>query len=106
LILGSPASFCKPDRSRPNTLDYHFGDHNWQKVTRMGEYCSHHTSDALLMCLTNGASLRCKILSAATDMAEHTIGHNKLSSTLSEEILVSWTNQVEAWENSLTLSKL
>ena len=58
-------------------------------------------SDALLMCLfTKGASLHRKLLSAATDMTEHTIGHNKLSSTFSEEILVSWTNQVKAWENN------
>jgi hypothetical protein len=32
--------------SRRDTLDYHFGDHNWQKVTGMGKYCnpSQHTT--------------------------------------------------------------
>jgi hypothetical protein len=35
-------------------------------------------------------------------MAEHTVSHNELSSTFSEEILDSWTNQVEAWENDPT----
>ena len=54
------------------------------------------------VCLTKGASLRRKLLSAATDMAEHTISHNELSSTFSEEILVLWTNQVESWEIDAT----
>jgi len=88
--------------SRRDTLDYHFGDHNWRKVTGMGKYCNQHTSNALLMYLTKGASLHRKLLSAATDMAEHTISHNELSSTFSKEILDSWTNQVEAWENDST----
>lgn len=92
--------------SRRDTLDYHFGDHNWQKVIGMGKYCNQHTSDALLtsgnMCITKGASLLRKLLSAATDMAEHTISHNELSSTFSKEILESWTNKVEAWENDPT----
>jgi len=88
--------------SRRDTLDYHFGDHNWQKVIGMGKYCNQHTCDALLMCLTKGASLHRKLLSAATDMAEHVISHNELSSTFSKEILDSWTNQVEAWENDPT----
>jgi hypothetical protein len=35
-------------------------------------------------------------------MAEHTISHDQLSSTFSEEILASWKNQVEAWENDST----
>lgn len=35
-------------------------------------------------------------------MAEHTISHNELSSTFSTEILDSWTNQIEAWENDPT----
>ena len=56
----------------------------------------------MLVCLTKGASLRRKLLSAATDMAEHTISHNELSSTFSEEILVLWTNQVESWEIDAT----
>jgi hypothetical protein len=35
--------------SRRDTLDYHFGDHNWQKVTGMGRYYrNQRTSDALL----------------------------------------------------------
>ena len=34
--------------SRWDTLDYHFWDHNWQKVTRMGKCWNQHTSDALL----------------------------------------------------------
>ena len=68
----------------------------------MGKYCNQLTSDALLICLIKGASLLRKILSAAMDMAEHTISHNELSSTLSEEIKVSWTNQVEVWENDPT----
>ncbi|KAF8804837.1 hypothetical protein BYT27DRAFT_7225178 [Phlegmacium glaucopus] len=70
--------------TRQDTLDYHFGYHNWQKVTGMG------------------ASLCRKLLSAATDMAEHTISHNELSSMFPKEILNSWTKQVKAWENDPT----
>ncbi|KDR84201.1 hypothetical protein GALMADRAFT_56241, partial [Galerina marginata CBS 339.88] len=66
--------------SRRDTLDYHFGDHNWRKVTGIG------------------ASLRRKLISAATDMAELTIAHNELSSTLPQPTLLLWTQQVEAWE--------
>ena len=81
--------------SRWDTLNYHFGDHNWQKVTRMGKWC-------ITQVPQKGASLHQKLLSAATDMAEHKIGHNEISSNFSEEILVSWTNQVKAWENDPT----
>ena len=56
----------------------------------------------LLMCLIKGVSLHWKLFSAAMDMAEHTISHNELSSTFSKEILVSWTNQVKAWESDPT----
>jgi hypothetical protein len=38
-------------------------------------------------------------MAAATDMAEHTIGHRDLEKTIPEEITLQWTAEVKAWEN-------
>ena len=88
--------------SRRDTLDYHFGDHNRQKVTSISKYYRNQREWCITDCLTKGASLCRKLVSAATDMAEHTISHNELSSTFSEEILDLWTKQVKVWENDPT----
>ena len=45
-----------------------------------------------------GASLLRKIMAAAREMAEHTIGHQQLESTISTENIAEWTDAVEAWE--------
>ncbi|KJA23493.1 hypothetical protein HYPSUDRAFT_137710, partial [Hypholoma sublateritium FD-334 SS-4] len=63
-----------------DTLDFHFGDANHKKVIGLG------------------ASLLRKIMAAAREMAEHTIGHQQLESTISERNLTEWTAAVEAWE--------
>jgi hypothetical protein len=87
--------------SRRDTLDYHFGDYNWRKVVGMGEYMSsyaHLTTQEPSL----GATLLRKILSAATDMAEHCIAHEELNSTLLPTTVALWTEQVEAWEDDPT----
>lgn len=38
-------------------------------------------------------------MAAAREMAEHTIGHQQLESTISEENIAEWTAAVEAWED-------
>jgi hypothetical protein len=37
-------------------------------------------------------------MAAATDMAEHTIGHHELEKTIPEETRLQWTMEVKAWE--------
>jgi len=83
--------------SRRDTLDYHFGDHNWRKVISMGES---RVSFALPWsnALDLGTTEKRKMEAAALDMAEHVIEHNELSSTIPEDLLTLWTNQVQEWE--------
>jgi hypothetical protein len=37
-------------------------------------------------------------MAAATDMAEHTIGHHELEQTIPEETRLQWNAEVIAWE--------
>lgn len=84
--------------TRRDTLDYHFGDHNWQKVTSMGESLVSTESEMAYLSF-QGTSLKRKMLSAATDMAEHAIAHGDLTATIPIDCVESWTAAVKAWED-------
>lgn len=45
-----------------------------------------------------GAMLRRRLIAAASDMAEYTIGHHELENTIPAEMLDLWAKQVEVWE--------
>ncbi|RXW11828.1 hypothetical protein EST38_g14025, partial [Candolleomyces aberdarensis] len=67
--------------SRRDTLDYNFGDYNWRKVIKLGEF------------------LLRKLTAAAADLPEQVISHQELEDVLDEGMLVSWKKEVEAWES-------
>ncbi|RXW13753.1 hypothetical protein EST38_g12102 [Candolleomyces aberdarensis] len=66
--------------TRRDTLDYHFGDYNWRKIVRLGN------------------SLLKKMVTAASDVAEHVIAHQELEATISPKKLQAWTEAMLAWE--------
>jgi len=43
-----------------------------------------------------------KITAAALDMADYVIEHDELCSTIPEQTLAVWTEQIEAWEKDST----
>ncbi|RXW17407.1 hypothetical protein EST38_g8431 [Candolleomyces aberdarensis] len=66
--------------SRRDTLDYNFGDYNWRKVVKLGDF------------------LLRKLTAAATDFPEQVISHQELEDVLDKGMLASWKIEVEAWE--------
>ncbi len=43
-----------------------------------------------------------KMVTAALNMAERVIEHNELCSTIPEQTLAVWTDQIEQWERDST----
>ncbi|KAJ2914486.1 hypothetical protein MD484_g5955, partial [Candolleomyces efflorescens] len=70
--------------SRSDTLDAHFGDYNWRKVTAIG------------------TSLLKKMKTATSDVAEHVIAHQELEATLQKSDIDSWIVAVRTWEKDPT----
>ncbi|KAK0490084.1 hypothetical protein EDD18DRAFT_1465849 [Armillaria luteobubalina] len=70
--------------SRRDTLDDHWGDHNWRKVTSIGE------------------QLLCKIKEAVPEMVDHRAALEDFSRSISKESshhVQEWTQLVKDWEN-------
>ncbi|KAG6887903.1 hypothetical protein C0995_011726 [Termitomyces sp. Mi166 len=67
-----------------NTLNCHFGDYNWRKVTSMG-----HT-------------LLKKFKAMTTDMSDHFIAHFELNALIPYDLLLKWGSKIKAWEQNKT----
>ncbi|KAF6758442.1 hypothetical protein DFP72DRAFT_1064583 [Ephemerocybe angulata] len=72
--------------SRRDTLDYNFGDYNWRKVVDLG------------------SSLKKKMDTAVSKVAEHTIAHQELEAMLDPEKVKDWTEKMVAWEKDPVLN--
>ncbi|PPQ89792.1 hypothetical protein CVT25_008232 [Psilocybe cyanescens] len=68
-----------------DTLDDHFNDWNWKKITGLG------------------ASLLKKIKAAVPEATDHTLQLRQFEKVVPTEDLKIWTRQVELWENDNTL---
>ncbi|KAF6746462.1 hypothetical protein DFP72DRAFT_992812 [Ephemerocybe angulata] len=66
--------------TRRDTLDYNFGDYNWRKVVDLG------------------SSLKKKMDTAVSRVAEHAIAHQELEATLDPVKVKEWTEKMVAWE--------
>ncbi|KAF6741636.1 hypothetical protein DFP72DRAFT_861793 [Ephemerocybe angulata] len=66
--------------TRRDTLDYNFGDYNWRKIMDLG------------------SSLRKKMDTALSKVAENTIAHSELEETLDPVKVKAWTESMVAWE--------
>ncbi|KIM37573.1 hypothetical protein M413DRAFT_56267, partial [Hebeloma cylindrosporum] len=78
-VLAPSTREMGPGRRR-DTIDCNIGDENWKKFFGMGQ------------------TLRRKIIAAAKDMAELTIAHQQLESTLPSASIDQWTKDLESWE--------
>ncbi|KAM6497177.1 hypothetical protein JOM56_007650, partial [Amanita muscaria] len=70
--------------SRRDTLDDHFGDYNWRKVTNL--------SSVLLA----------KFTEAMAAQVEHTVAFQEFSSALGDEDVSTWTKAIQEWERDPT----
>ncbi|KAF6746394.1 hypothetical protein DFP72DRAFT_823183 [Ephemerocybe angulata] len=66
--------------TRRDTLDCHFGDYNWRKITDLG------------------SSLLKKMNNAVLNVAEHVIAHQELEQTLNPTDLEKWKGIMVEWE--------
>ncbi|KAG1870962.1 hypothetical protein C8R48DRAFT_569320, partial [Suillus tomentosus] len=66
--------------SRRDTLDDHFGDWNWKKVTALGRTLLRKISDAVKW------------------KREHGEGLAELERTIQPMLILQWRKEVEAWE--------
>ncbi|KAK0215451.1 hypothetical protein IW262DRAFT_1299714 [Armillaria fumosa] len=74
--------------SRRDTLDDHWGNHNWRKVTSIGE------------------QLLCKIKEAVPEMVNHRAALEDFSQSISKESphhVQEWTQLVKDWENGASM---
>ncbi|KAF8867794.1 hypothetical protein BD779DRAFT_1685311 [Infundibulicybe gibba] len=71
--------------SRRDTLDFHFGDSNWRKLTGLG------------------ITLMRRLKAAATDMTEYAISHKDLEASLPTASLSLWQEELDAWEDDPTI---
>ncbi|KAF8870221.1 hypothetical protein BD779DRAFT_1614195 [Infundibulicybe gibba] len=72
--------------SRRDTLDFHFGDSNWRKMTSLG------------------LTLMRRLKIAASEMVDYVVAHRELEASLPNASLVAWRDQIEAWEEGRTLN--
>ncbi|KAM6491179.1 hypothetical protein JOM56_013418 [Amanita muscaria] len=71
--------------SRRDTLDDHFGDYNWRKVTNLA------------------ASLLNRLTEAMKAQLEHTTAFQEFSSALGQDDVSLWTKAIQEWENDPSL---
>ena len=83
-------------RSRRDTLDDHFGDHNWKKTIGLGTIC--YLTRSSLFDQTPGVSLLRKIKTAVKGHTTHRDTLANLSGSVPPSSINSWLEQVEAWE--------
>lgn len=87
---------------RHETLDDHFNDWNWKKVTGLGQLILIISGCDFIypICddVSSGASLLKKIKKAVPQAAEHALQSRQFESVLPKEDLKEWTWQVELWE--------
>jgi hypothetical protein len=89
---------------RRDTLDSHFNDYNWRKITTLGKFRLNYRSlmPKLTGSTVSGATLLRKIKEAGADRAEYTFQHKQLESSLPTNALKQWQEEVEAWERDLS----
>ncbi|KAF8875708.1 hypothetical protein BD779DRAFT_1613396 [Infundibulicybe gibba] len=68
-----------------DTLNFHFGDSNWRKLTGLG------------------VTLMRRLKAAATDMTEYAISHKDLEASLPTASLSLWQEELDAWEDDPTV---
>lgn len=88
--------------SRRDTLDDHFGDCNWRKVTGMGALKVIHSPHYYLMLSSIAAAFLRKMEEALDAWAEHVPAFQEFDSTLPEASTIEWTRLVKAWETNPT----
>lgn len=87
--------------SRRDTLDDHFNDWNWKKITGLGELV------VFLFCIASssvligflGASLLSKIKEAVPNATARIVEFVDFEKVLPEEEIGLWKEQIEAWED-------
>jgi hypothetical protein len=79
-----------------DTLDNHFRDWNWKKVTALGMYCF----SGGISCTYSGIghTLLHKISDAIKWKKEHGKGLAELERTIQPMLILQWRKEVEAWE--------
>lgn len=87
--------------SRRDTLDFHFGDSNWRKLTGLGRLnCPMFFSSLKLF---QGVTLMRRLKAAAADMADYAISHQELEASLPSALLSLWQEELDAWEDDPSL---
>jgi len=88
--------------SRRDTLDDHFGDYNWRKISSMCEFgslvCCATLTNALALAIT---FLR-KVKEAVPARAEHTLAFEEFNAALAKPSTQAWSQLVKAWEEDKT----
>lgn len=82
--------------SRRDTLDDHFGDWNWKKITALGPYCL--SAGIFWAYSLIGRTLLRKISDAVKWKKEHGDGLAELERTIQPMLILQWRKEVEAWE--------
>lgn len=84
--------------ARVDTLDDHFGDYNWRKITGLGKFpYLGSTFSWLTLSLTAEMFLR-KMIEAVDERSHHVLAFQDFDAALPEEDTKLWTKSVQAWE--------
>ncbi|KAM6489208.1 hypothetical protein JOM56_015378 [Amanita muscaria] len=78
--------------SRRDTLDDHFGDYNWRKVTKLVAELA--------------TSLLDKLTEAINTQLEHVTAFQEFSSALGQDSVSAWTRAVQQWEGDSSMPNL
>lgn len=84
--------------SRRDTLDDHFGDYNWRKVTSLRTEHAQKKSSLLMGYLD--VTLLTKVQEAVAMRAEHVRNFLDLSASLPQASVISFTKIIHQWEAS------
>lgn len=83
--------------SRMDTLDDHFGDYNWRKVTNLGASIW-HSYQKHIWSLCIASYLLNRLTEAINAQLEHTTAFLEFSSSLGHDHVSVWMKAVQEWE--------
>lgn len=90
--------------SRRDTLDDHFGDWNWKKITLFGECNSLLYLQSILTCMhmSSGPTLLRKVKDAVPEKSDQVWAFEQMTASLPPASVATWTSAVELWESDNT----
>lgn len=88
--------------SRRDTLDDHFGDYNWRKITAMGMFFIYDFVVISFITPLIAETFLRKMTEAVDERTKHVVAFEAFDSSLPVEETAEWTRLVQTWEKDST----